>query len=115
LEFFKKEAEKSSNAKQYQFWRHDNKPIELWRNKVIQQEIDYVHDNPIEEGLVYKAEDYVYSSGIDYSGQKALIDDIVVFIMFNDNESHERIRVSFGTAGVRSKIVKYLISCKTEN
>jgi REP element-mobilizing transposase RayT len=26
LDFFKKEAEKSSNVKHYQFWRHDNKP-----------------------------------------------------------------------------------------
>jgi hypothetical protein len=31
---------------------------------------DYVHNNPIEEGLVYKPEDYVYSSAIDYAGQK---------------------------------------------
>jgi hypothetical protein len=29
-------------------------PIELWSNKVIQQKIDYVHHNPVEEGLVYK-------------------------------------------------------------
>jgi hypothetical protein len=35
LDFFKKEAAKSSNVHQYQFWRHDNKPIELWSNKVI--------------------------------------------------------------------------------
>jgi hypothetical protein len=27
--FFRKEAEKNSNVKHYQFWRHDNKPIEL--------------------------------------------------------------------------------------
>ena len=83
LDFFKKEVEKSSNVKHYQFWRHDNKPIELWSNKVIQQKIDYVHDNPVVEGLVYKAEDYVYSSAIDYSGQKGLIDDVVVFRMFD--------------------------------
>ncbi|WP_394354330.1 REP-associated tyrosine transposase [Flavobacterium pokkalii] len=83
LDFFKKEADKSSNVKHYQFWRHDNKPIELWSNKVIQQKIDYVHNNPVESGLVYKAEDYVYSSAIDYSGQKGLVDDIVVFRMFD--------------------------------
>ena len=40
LDFLKKEAEKSSNLKQYQFWRHDNKPIELWSNNGIQQKID---------------------------------------------------------------------------
>ena len=29
LEFFRKEGAKSSNVTHYQFWRHDNKPIEL--------------------------------------------------------------------------------------
>jgi REP element-mobilizing transposase RayT len=82
LDFFKNEAEKSSNVKHHQFWRHDNKPIESWSNKVIQQKIDYVHNNPVEEGLVYKPEDYVYSSAIDYAGQKGLIDDVVLFRMF---------------------------------
>jgi len=82
LDFFKKEAGKSSNVKHYQFWRHDNKPIELWSNKVIQQKIDYIHQNPVEEGLVYKPEDYVYSSAMDYSGQKGLIDDVIIFQYF---------------------------------
>ena len=82
LDFFKKEAEKSSNVKHYQFWRHDNKPIELWSNKVIQQKIDYVHNNPVEEGLVYKPEDYVYSSAIKKKKKKGLVDDVIVFRMF---------------------------------
>lgn len=55
LDFFKKEADKSSNVKHYQFWRHDNKSIELWSNKVIQQKISYVHNKLVEEGLVYRA------------------------------------------------------------
>lgn len=44
---------------------------------------NYVHNNPVEEGLVYKAEDCVYSSAIDYSGQKGLIDSVVVFRIFD--------------------------------
>jgi hypothetical protein len=83
LDFFKREAERSSNVKHHQFWRHDNKPIELWSNKVIQQKIDYVHKNPVEEGFVHRPEDYVYSSAIDYAGQKGLIEDVVVFRMFD--------------------------------
>lgn len=35
LDLFSKAGEKSSNVKDFQFWRHDNKPIELWSNKVI--------------------------------------------------------------------------------
>jgi REP element-mobilizing transposase RayT len=79
LEHFSKAAEKSSNVKQYQFWRHDNKPIELWSNKVIAQKINYIHQNPVKKGLVFKAEDYVYSSALDYAGGKGILDNIVIF------------------------------------
>ena len=51
----------------YRFWRTDNKPIELWSNAVIDQKLDYIHQNPVEEGLVFKAEHYMYSSAVDYS------------------------------------------------
>ena len=83
LEFFRKEGAKSSNVTHYQFWRHDNKPIELWSNRVIKQKIDYVHQNPVEAGLVYKAQDYIYSSARDYADEKGLLDDIVLFRMFD--------------------------------
>jgi hypothetical protein len=36
----------------------------------------------VKEGLVYKPEDYVYSSAIDYTDQKGLLDSVVVFRMF---------------------------------
>ncbi len=62
----------------YRFWRADNKPIELWSNNVIDQKIDYIHLNPVEEGLVFRAEDYVYSSAIDYAGEKGLLEVIVI-------------------------------------
>ena len=42
IEQFKKAAFKSSNVKEYQFWRHDNKPIELWSDKVIYEKINYL-------------------------------------------------------------------------
>ena len=73
LEQFKKAAAKSSNVKEYKFWRHDNKPIELWSNKVIWEKINYVHNNPVEAGLIYRAQDYVYSSASDYSDEKGLM------------------------------------------
>ncbi|WP_394973705.1 REP-associated tyrosine transposase [uncultured Croceitalea sp.] len=79
LEQFKKAAEKVSNVKHHQFWRHDNKPIELWSNKVIKEKIDYIHKNPVAAGLVYNAEDYVYSSAKDYAGEKGLLKDMVLF------------------------------------
>jgi len=41
------------------FWRADNQPVELWSNAVIAQKLDYIHQNPIREGLVFRPEDYV--------------------------------------------------------
>lgn len=96
LNCFKKEAEKSSNVTHYQFWRHDNKPIELWSNHVIQEKINYIHQNPVEAGLVFRAEDYVYSSAIDYAGEKGLLENIIIFRMYGQCKPHERIRAVAG-------------------
>ena len=73
-DYFKKEAAKSSNTTNYQFWRHDNKPIELWSNEVIQQKIDYIHNNPVVSGFVTDDFHWKYSSAIDYSGGKGVLD-----------------------------------------
>jgi REP element-mobilizing transposase RayT len=62
----------------FRFWRGDNKPIELWSNKVIDQKIDYIHQNPVEEGIVFRAEDYLYSSAADYAGENGLLDVMVI-------------------------------------
>jgi REP element-mobilizing transposase RayT len=78
LEQFKKAASASSNVKNYQFWRHDNQPIELWSPTVIQRKINYIHQNPVKEALVYRAEDYVYSSARDYAGELGVLGDVVV-------------------------------------
>lgn len=78
LEQFLKAGNKSSNVDKYQFWRHDNKPIELWSNKVIDEKIDYVHNNPVEEGLVFRAQDYLYSSAADYAGEQGILENVIV-------------------------------------
>ncbi len=78
LKQFQLSAAKSSNVKNFQFWRHDNKPIELWSNKVIFQKINYIHKNPVVAGFVFRPEDYIYSSAIDYTGEKGRLNDVVV-------------------------------------
>ena len=78
LHQFNKSANASSNVRESQFWRHDNKPIELWSNKVIFQKIKYIHDNPVNEGLVFRPEQYQYSSAVDYNDEKGKVDGVVV-------------------------------------
>jgi REP element-mobilizing transposase RayT len=78
LDQFLKAGAESSNVKSYQFWRHDNKPIELWSNKVIDEKLNYIHNSPVEEGIVFRPEDYLYSSAVDYAGGKGLLDNVVL-------------------------------------
>jgi putative transposase len=74
LWMFKRAGAKSSNVTTYQFWQHNNKPIQLWSAAVIQQKADYLHDNPVEAGLVTESWYWKYSSAIDYADGKGLLD-----------------------------------------
>ncbi len=74
LYLFGRAGAKNSNNKHFQFWQQDNHPIELYSNIVIDQKLDYIHNNPVVNGLVKAAEDYVYSSAGDYYGIKGLVD-----------------------------------------
>jgi len=72
--FFERAASKNSNVQKRQFWQQHNKPIELWSPEVTEQKMNYIHDNPVEAGFVLEAHHWKYSSAIDYSGGKGLIE-----------------------------------------
>lgn len=74
LAMFKRAGLKSSNVKEFQLWQHNNHPIELWSNYFIEQKLNYIHQNPVKSGYVNKAEDWKYSSAIDYAGEKGLLE-----------------------------------------
>jgi len=74
LYIFRYVGEKNANNEIYQFWQQDNKPIELYSAKFIDQKINYVHENPVNAGIVENAQDYCWSSAKDYCGGKGLLD-----------------------------------------
>ncbi len=55
--------------KDYKFWQDGLHPIELTTAAFITQKINYIHQNPVVAGIVYRAEDYVLSSAAQYAGQ----------------------------------------------
>lgn len=58
----------------YKVWQDGNHPVELDTNMMLEQRLTYLHDNPVQQGVVFRAEDYVFSSAIDYCGGKGLLD-----------------------------------------
>lgn len=67
-------VKKKSNVKQRQFWQQHNKPIELWSEKVIQQKIDYIHNNPVESGFVTDPVDWKYNSARNYQQDQTILE-----------------------------------------
>lgn len=74
LWLFHRAGEKNNHNYHYQFWQQHNQPEELGRESFdIDKVMDYIHNNPVKASFVAKAEDYLYSSAVDYSGGKGLV------------------------------------------
>jgi REP element-mobilizing transposase RayT len=58
----------------YKVWQDGNHPVELDSNKMLEQRLLYLHNNPVEHSIVFRSEDYVFSSAVDYCGGKGLLE-----------------------------------------
>jgi putative transposase len=74
LDLFAFAGARNVSNKTYQVWQHGNHAEALFSEKLFAQKLDYVHNNPVRNGLVERPEDYRYSSARDYVGQKGLIE-----------------------------------------
>ena len=74
LWIFRSNGERNSNNEKIQFWQQDNHPICLDSEHLFDQRMDYLHNNPVKEGIVEEPEHYVYSSARDYAGIKGLLE-----------------------------------------
>ena len=80
LAIFKQQGEANSRNSEYQFWRQENQPKECYSPAFIVQKLTYIHNNPVEAGIVEKPEDYIYSSAKAYrfGNENALLE--IVFL-----------------------------------
>jgi putative transposase len=74
LDILKSKAEPLNRITNFKVWQDGNHPIQLETNNMIDQRLNYLHQNPVEQGIVDAPELYVYSSARDYAGEKGLLD-----------------------------------------
>jgi putative transposase len=79
LRLFKSAGLDSKKHINYKFWQNEYHPVELNTKEMMDQKLEYIHDNPVKEGIVERPEDYIYSSARDYTGRKGLL-NIVLWI-----------------------------------
>jgi putative transposase len=75
---FERAGTHNSNNSKYQFWQQHSHPVELATNEMIDQRLDYVHNNPVEAGIVLSPEHYLYSSAINYAGLPETLIDVIL-------------------------------------
>ncbi|MFA5669302.1 MAG: transposase [Balneolaceae bacterium] len=80
LWMFRRAGNQNPNNQKYQFWRQDNRPIEITSNKFFNQKMEYIHYNPVKEGFCSQETEYPYSSALWYKEKKGLlkIDEILI-------------------------------------
>ena len=78
LWLFERAGKNNSNNTNYQFWQQSNHPIELNTNKKREQRLNYTHQNPVEAGFVLSAEEYLYSSAMNYAGRPEVLLDVML-------------------------------------
>ncbi|HKL18391.1 MAG TPA: transposase [Halalkalibaculum sp.] len=62
LESFRKAGQKNIGNRYHQFWQNGSYPVALYSNQVIEQKVDYVHNNPVRAGFVDDPTKFYYSS-----------------------------------------------------
>ncbi len=66
ISIFKEAGELNSRNTKYQFWQQDYQPKEIFSPRFAAQKLEYIHNNPVEAGIVKKAEEYIYSRARGY-------------------------------------------------
>ena len=61
-------------ASEYQVWQEGSKPKQIVNIEMMQQKLEYIHNNPVERGYVDDPLHWRYSSARSYAGQARLVD-----------------------------------------
>ena len=76
LAAFEKAGKESAKSKTHKFWKTSNHAIELVNEHFTWNKINYIHNNPVKEGFVNKAENWKYSSASNYQELESLLPEV---------------------------------------
>jgi putative transposase len=74
LALFSKAGEPLKRIKDYKFWQDGNQAKEIYGHQFLCEKLEYIHNNPVEEMIVSKPEEYIFSSARNYAGLENVLD-----------------------------------------
>jgi REP element-mobilizing transposase RayT len=78
LDLFSKACEHLKRDQQYKVWQTGYHAVLVESNKFIYQKLNYIHNNPVVNGIVENPEEYIYSSARNYADKVSLVDVVVL-------------------------------------
>jgi hypothetical protein len=78
LKHFKDSCAHLKKEQDYKVWQDGNHAVEVFSNRFIYEKLEYIHRNPVEEMIVAKPEDYLFSSARNYADLESLLDVITI-------------------------------------
>jgi REP element-mobilizing transposase RayT len=78
LEQFKKACAHLKKEMNYKVWQDGYHGVQLDSNKFIYQKLNYIHQNPVVDRIVEKAEDYIYSSARNYASLEPVMEVVLL-------------------------------------
>ncbi|MEZ4721122.1 MAG: transposase [Flavobacteriales bacterium] len=78
LEAFSKACEHLKRDQKFKVWQNGYHAEEIRTNAFLTSKLDYIHQNPVKDGLVESPEDYMFSSARNYSERSSLLEIDVV-------------------------------------
>ena len=77
LNRFRFRAANEKKITNFKFWQDDNYVENIISYDFYRQKLNYIHENPVRQEIVARAEDYLYSSARNYAGMDGLLKVIV--------------------------------------
>ncbi|MDA0197003.1 MAG: transposase [Bacteroidetes bacterium] len=63
---FERAGKRNKRNSDFQLWQQNNHPIELDTNEMMDQRLNYIHNNPLEAGFVDDPTSWIWSSCASY-------------------------------------------------
>jgi len=74
LEYFSKSCSHLKRNQKYKVWQEGNQAKEIFSTSFLYEKLEYIHNNPVEDLMVEKPEDYLFSSARNYAGLDNYLD-----------------------------------------
>lgn len=74
LEYFSNACAHLKKNQKYKVWQDGNQAKETYSTSFLYEKLEYIHNNPVQDLIVEKPEDYLYSSARNYAGLDSFLD-----------------------------------------